>query len=166
MMMKRWNSTAQISLEYLLIIGISLAILIPTSLFFYQYTQSSNEGVIRSQIAKIGNTMLKNSEQIYGMAEGSRVTVDMDFPANINSITVLNKNEIVIQYELSSGTSEAVFYSPVDITTPINLSTNATCTGNCTLLPWTNSTLGTFAEGLHHIKFESETSFVLMSITS
>lgn len=54
----------QVSVEYLIMIGISLAILIPASVFFLNYSQSSNNGVIRSQVNKIGSLMIINSEQI------------------------------------------------------------------------------------------------------
>ena len=158
------NSRAQASMEYILIISLSLAILIPTSILFYNYSQASNEGVIRSQINKIGNTMQINGEQIYGLADGSMVTIEMNIPKNVNQIYILQKRELIIEYDLSSGTSEAVFFLNTDMSTYYYM--NGTLCTNETNFPLQNSTLGTIEPGLHKIKFESKINHVLVSIVS
>jgi uncharacterized protein (UPF0333 family) len=154
------KNKAQISVEYLIIIGLSFAVLIPTGYFFYSYSQSSNEETMRLQISQLGNEMLKNSESIYGLADGSLVTLDLKYPGNIRRIYVLNSNELVINYELSSGINDAVFYSRVPLSGMYNID-GTLCTPPCG-----NSTFSTLAptKGQHSLKFESRTSYVLITI--
>ena len=164
---------AQVSLEYLLIVGLAFAVLIPTSYFFYTYSQSSNEATIRSQINKVGNNFLTTAESSYGLAEGSILTAEATYPRNVKDIYILNKNELIIKYDTGSGVSEAVFFSSIDLAgnytyTPGNdceLSTRSICT-NITLLnlPCANSafTANCPTQGNHNVKFESRGSYVLI----
>ncbi|HEY9701459.1 MAG TPA: class III signal peptide-containing protein, partial [Allocoleopsis sp.] len=100
------NNKAQVSVEYLIIIGVSLAVLIPGTYFFYEYSKSSNEGAIRSQINQIGSSIISNAESVYGLGEGSLVTTEVRYPKNIRDVYILDDSELVIKYELSSGMNE------------------------------------------------------------
>jgi hypothetical protein len=156
------KSKAQISVEYLIIIGLSLAILVPGGYFFYGYSRSSNEGTIRTQVSQIGTTMITTAESIYGLAEGSMVTIDMRYPKNIREVYFLDGKELIIRYELSSGMNDAVFFSK------INLTGNYTYPGRaqCAVIPCANSTLTNTsftAPGSHQLKFESKTNYVLIT---
>ncbi len=160
------KSKAQVSIEYLVIIGLAFAVLIPGGYFFYKYSQSSNEGAIRSQITQIGNAMLTNAESIYGLADGSLVTLDLRYPTNIRDVYILGQRELIIKYEISSGINEAVFFSNV------NLTGNYTYTSSfprsaCGTLPCTNSAINNISvqPGNHQIKFESKTNYVLITQT-
>ena len=157
------KSKAQVSVEYLIIIGISFAILIPGGYFFYNYSQSSNDATIRTQIIQIGNSMLTSAESIYGLADGSLVTIDLHYPKNIRDVYILDDSELVIKYELGSGMNEAVFFSKV------KLSGNYTYPAKiaCASLPCVNSSItnSTPRQGSHQIKFESKTNYIYVTQT-
>ena len=158
------KSKAQVSVEYLIIIGLSFAILIPGGYFFYNYAKTSNDGTIRTQITQIGNTMITNAESIYGLSEGSLVTVDLHYPPNIRDIYILGGKELVIKYEISSGTNEAVFFSKV------YLSGNLTYPGRVSCAPplpdtYCNDSAITQnlpEQGSHKLRFESKTNYVMI----
>jgi hypothetical protein len=155
----RLKSKAQISVEYLIIIGISFAILIPGGYFFYNYSRSSNEAVIRTQITQIGTSILTDAESIYGLSEGSLVTLNLRYPKNIRDIYILSTTELVIKYELSSGMNEAVFFSKI----PLSGNYTYPSRGNCAAMPCQNSSitnLNITQQGSHQIKFESKTNYV------
>jgi len=156
------QKSAQISIEYMIIIGLSFAVLIPTGYFFYSYSQSSNEETSRLQISQLGNEMLKNSESIYGLADGSLVTLDLKYPSNVRNIYVLNSNELIVNYELSSGVNDAVFYSRVPLSGLYYLNGSA-CNPPCANSTFTNESA---QPGKHSLKFESRTSYVLISTSS
>ena len=156
------KSKAQISVEYLIIIGISLAILIPGGYFFYNYSKSSNEGTIRSQVANIGSTMITTAESIYGLADGSMVTVDFKYPKNIREVYFLDGRELIIKYELSSGMNEAVFFSKINLTGNYVYPSRAACAA----IPCSDSTITNnldTAQGSHRLKFESRTNYILIT---
>jgi hypothetical protein len=139
-----------------------MAILIPGGYFFYNYSRTSNEGTIRSQIAQIGTTFITTAESIYGLAEGSMVTIDFRYPKNIREIYILDGKEVIIRYELSSGMNEAVFFSKIDLTGNYTYPDRT----QCTPLPCANSALTAIditAPGSHQLKFESRTSYVYIT---
>jgi len=162
MILNMKRGKAQVSVEYLVIIGLSFAVLIPTSYFFYQYSQKSSEGVVRQQITQIGNEVLKNAETIYGLSDGTLTTVTLKYPSNIRDMYILSNNELIIRYEISSGINDAVFYSKVPLSGPVDL------TGTACAAPCGNSRLNATApnQGEHSIKMESKTSYVLVTQVS
>ena len=157
------NIKSQISVEYLVIVGLALAIIIPTSFLFYKYSQTSNEEAIRSQINKIGNSILTTSESVYGLGEGSVNTIELIYPKNIRDIEILNSEELIIRYELNSGISEDVFFSKIRISgnyTNQDIEPRTFCSPPCS-----DSTLGPYfpAAGKHRIRFESKNNYVLIN---
>ncbi len=163
-MSHRLKSKAQVSVEYLIIIGVSFAILIPGGYFFYNYSKSSNDATIRTQITQIGTAMITSAESIYGLSEGSLVTLDLRYPSNIRDIYILGGNELVIKYELSSGMNDAVFFSKVSLsgnyTYPRPIAGDLNCTTPCTDSVITPNTP---QQGAHKLKFESKTKYVFIS---
>ena len=155
------KSKAQVSVEYLIIIGLSFAILIPGGYFFYNYSKSSNDGTIRTQITQIGTSMITSSESIYGLSEGSLVTLDLRYPSNIRDVYILSGNELVIKYELSSGMNEAVFFSKVELSGNFTYPRPSSGDINCSL-PCNNSAITSTLpqQGNHKLKFESKTDYV------
>jgi uncharacterized protein (UPF0333 family) len=158
------KSKAQVSVEYLIIIGISFAILIPGGYFFYNYSKSSNDATIRTQITQMGTAIITSAESIYGLSDGSLVTLDLRYPKNVRDVYVLGGNELIIKYELSSGMNDAVFFSKValsgNFTYPRPISGDINCS-----LPCDDSaiTANLPQQGAHKLKFESKTRYVFIS---
>jgi hypothetical protein len=151
-------SRAQVSIEYLIIIGISFAILIPGGYFFYNYSKGSNDATIRSQITQIGTSMITSAESIYGLSEGSLVTLDLRYPKNVRDVYILDGKELVIKYELSSGMNEAVFFSKIVLSGNYSYPNRGSCS-----LPCSNSSITAFnitQPGSHQLRFESKTKYV------
>ncbi|HYD02844.1 MAG TPA: hypothetical protein VEC16_00945 [Alphaproteobacteria bacterium] len=158
----RPKSKAQVSVEYLIIIGVSFAILIPGSYFFYGYSKNSNEAAVRSQINQMGNSIITNAESIYGLGEGSLVTLELRYPRNIRDVYILSDNELVIRYELSSGINEAVFFSKIPLSGNYTYPGRVGCTTPCGNSSLTNRT--TTEPGTHNLKFISKTNHVFVSV--
>lgn len=160
---KTLKSKAQVSVEYLIIIGLSFSILIPGGYFFYNYSKNSNEGTIRTQITQIGTAMITSAESIYGLSEGSLVTLDLRYPPNIRDIYILGGKELVIKYELSSGMNEAVFFSKVTLSGNYTYPRPSVAPFGCSP-PCTDSviTLNSPQQGSHKLRFESKTNYVMI----
>ncbi|GIU70214.1 MAG: hypothetical protein KatS3mg002_1450 [Candidatus Woesearchaeota archaeon] len=150
----------QISTEYLIILGIAIAAILPAGYFFYQYSSSTNDKAIRSQVETIGNEIIVNAESVYGLAEGSLVSLDIKVPDRIKDIYILNRNELVIKYELSSGITESVFFSNVP------LSGNFSYPARNYIVPPgidTTFSMKNFTQGKMTLRFESKTSYVFIT---
>lgn len=158
---KTSKSKAQVSVEYLVVLGVALLILIPAAYFFYTYSQNSNEETLRVQIDALGNEILVNAESIYGMAEGSLVTLELKYPESIRNIYILNKNELIISYELTSGMNDAVFFSKIPLSGEYIYPGLGSCTPPCS-----NTTFHVSEpkQGKHSIKLESKTNYVLIKL--
>ena len=156
------KSKGQTSMEYLFIVGISLAILIPAAYLFYGYSKSSNDSTIKSQISKIGSTIMNKAQTIYGLSEGSVAVIELSYPNNIRDIYILNNNELILEYEVSAGTSESVFFAPINITGPYYLNNRTEC--NCTVQIQNSSiSKGYPQQGKHLIRIESRRDHVLIT---
>lgn len=161
MVYTKLKSKAQISVEYLIIIAVSFTILLSGGYVFYGYSKNSNDMTIRSQINKIGETIITNSESIYGLSEGSLVTINLRYPKNIRDIYIQDNNELVIRYELTSGVNEAVFFSKIRISGNYSYPERSVCISPCGDSSITK--LNNTEQGNHQLKFESKTNYVLIS---
>jgi len=157
--------TAQISLEYLIIIGLSFAILIPAGDFFYDYSRSSNDETVRSQVNDLGNKILVNAEAVYGLTGDSMITLDLTYPDKTLDMYVLNNGEIIIKYELQSGINEAVFFSRIPISGLYDNNSSGPPYPLCVSYPCPNSRFGNLSVfgGKHNLRLESKTRYVLIS---
>ena len=63
---------AQAALEYLLIIAMTFAIIIPTVYLFFTYSRESNIKIIDFQISSIGRNIVNTAESIYYSGENSK----------------------------------------------------------------------------------------------
>jgi len=106
---------AQVSVEYLFIIALSLAIIVPGAALFYTYTNDSNERVIAGQINWIGNSIISDAEKIFTSGKNSWTTIDVSFPESTINAYVPDDYELVIEYMTPRGITEAVFFSNVNI---------------------------------------------------
>ena len=107
---------AQTSLEYLMIIALTLGIMVPTTYLFFRYGSESNVKVIDSQINQIGRAIIDTAETVYFSGESSKVILQLNMPENVQDIYIIYERELVFNLTTTIGESEAVFFSSVNIT--------------------------------------------------
>ncbi|MBW2996245.1 hypothetical protein KY332_03020 [Candidatus Woesearchaeota archaeon] len=112
---------AQVSMEYLIIVGFVAAITIPLILIFTSHSTEMDEQVISNQVDNIASKIVDSAESVYYLGESSKVTFRVYIPKKINSITIGN-NEVVFYVSKLVGVDEVVKYCPV----PINGSLSTT----------------------------------------
>ncbi|MBU0471983.1 MAG: class III signal peptide-containing protein [Nanoarchaeota archaeon] len=105
---------AQISVEYLFIIGLALAILVPGSIMFYNYSQESNNKLVAGQINRIGKNIINQAEQMNAIGKNSWTTIEANLPETTRNIYAKDY-ELVITYQTDNGLSESVFFSDINI---------------------------------------------------
>lgn len=153
------KNLGQISTEYLIILGVAIAAILPAGYFFYQYSVNSNDNAIRGQVETIGNQIVVNAESVYGLAEGSIISLEINFPNKIKDIIIINQEELIIQYELSTGVTEAVFFPKVKLSGNISYPQKQDITP-----PGINTTITkTPMIGKNTLRFESKNSYVLIT---
>ena len=135
---------SQISLEYLLIVALTFAIIIPTTYLFYNYSKESSQEIVDAQITKLGRTIVDSSETIFYSGQGSKTILDLNIPDNVDSAIIIDGRELVFNVTTTFGVSEIVFFSSVNITAP-----SSNCNANVCYLP------GLDSSGLKKVKIEA-----------
>ena len=152
----------QVSLEYLMILGMTLAVLIPASYLFYDYSQGSNSQVVRGQIDSVAANVLTQASAMYSLGKGNRITLDLTIPSSVQNITILDNAEIVITYRSPQGLQDAVFFSTTNITGVYNLD-GTPCIVPCSDTLWSTKPV---ASGAVQLKIESQGAYVTLNQTN
>src|SRR3989338_5765913 len=84
---------SQSSLEYLLVVALTLAIIVPTTYLFYNYSKESSQEITDSRITNLGRSIVDTAESIFYSGQGSKATVELDVPDNIASIILIDGRE-------------------------------------------------------------------------
>lgn len=132
-------SKAQVSMEYLVIVGFVAAITVPLIVIFVTHSTEMNENIISNQVDHIASKIVDTSESVYYLGESSKITFRVYIPKKINYVSIGN-NEVVFYVKKQNGIDHVVKYTPV----PINGSISVT-------------------SGLHDIVVESKGDYVWVS---
>ncbi len=144
---------AQISAEYLVILGVTFAMIIGASYVFYNYSQSTQTEIIKSQVSVLGNKLTSNAESIYSVGEDSLVRLDVVVPEEVKEIYVIDGDTVVISVDAGDGISDSLFFAdfPID---------------GIADRPGGGRTIGPIYPGKMQITIESKGSYVLLNSTT
>jgi len=102
---------AQVAVEYLIIVGVALMILLPLSLYLNQTLMGYRDD---TKISKAWNTVKKlgqNADWVHSQGPPARVRVEIDVPEDVTEMS-LDNNMILYRIRTSAGISD-VFYNTV-----------------------------------------------------
>jgi len=102
---------AQVAVEYLIIIGVALMILLPLSLYLNQTLMGYRDD---TKTSKAWNTVKKlgqNADWVHSQGPPAKVTVEIYVPEDVVEVSLDNKM-ILYRVITSAGTSD-VFYNTV-----------------------------------------------------
>jgi uncharacterized protein (UPF0333 family) len=108
------NRKAQISMEYLVIVGFVAVLVIPMLIIFYSYADRTEDEIVSNQVQKIGLKIGDSAEAMYYLGEPSRTRIKAYLPKNIRNITIGN-NEILFIVNTKDGLDHIVIYTPIPI---------------------------------------------------
>lgn len=108
---------AQISLEYLIIVGVAIALLIPGVYFFYAYSSSNVQSTTNDRLNEVGLKIVTTAKSVYSLGAGARETVEFVMPETVTAARLNSSSrELVFVYDTAYGDAEAVFFSDVVMT--------------------------------------------------
>ena len=125
-----FSAFGQASMEYLFIIALTFAILIPTTYLFYNYSKESSQDISDAQITKLGRSIIDASETIFYSGQGSRTVLELNMPGSIFNVLIIDGKELVFNVTTAYGVSEVVFFSNVNLTT-----SGSSCNANVCWIP-------------------------------
>jgi hypothetical protein len=111
------NKKGQSAIEYIFVVALALLIIVPGTIIFYQYTQSSQKAIVSSQIYKIGNDMVSGAQMMYSVGDNSWQTIEINFPSTVHQVTIYNEGTggILVIRHGTDYISDAVFFSRVPL---------------------------------------------------
>jgi len=129
---------SQQSFEFLTIFGIGLVLVTILTGIFYTYYSETRNSLDFEHITTIGDELLLNSEEVYYMGQGNRITYQTNFPSMIENITINrvrnetiedNNGEDEISYDYLNITYETNGDLVSSIHTPNNFDLRLNCSG-------------------------------------
>ena len=133
---------AQISIEYIIIVGFVTFILIGILSLALIYSGSIKDRIKLVQVNNFANKVLSTAETVFYHGEPSKATISVYLPEGVSNITVIG-NTLYIETQTSAGIEKNGFVSKVPIT------------GNITTSP-----------GIKRLEFTAEETTVSITKTS
>ncbi len=123
--MDRRKKDAQISVEYMFLIGFATVITIPLIIIYQSFIHESSVEITSSQINQVAQNVVDAAESVYYLGEPSQTTIKANIPGNIVSADLSAGYEVVFKIRDKSGMVDIVRNSAVNITgsLPVNKGT-------------------------------------------
>jgi uncharacterized protein (UPF0333 family) len=113
-MKKRGPSKAQISMEFLIVVGFAFLMTIPLVIIFFQQSQTINTEVTASQADKVASEIRDAADEVYYLGSPSKKTITIYVPEGVKSITLLD-NKIIFLVDSPGGDYELVKWSAANL---------------------------------------------------
>lgn len=105
---------AQVSMEYMILVGFLVVITIPLILVYNTQYKGTSQQIISNQADQIGQKIIDTAESIYYLGQPSKTTIKVYMPQQVNDTLIMN-NSLVFYVLSSGGASEVVKMSNVPI---------------------------------------------------
>jgi len=132
---------AQLSIEYLIIIGFAFLITVPLTILFLLESNSTSDTVSIAQAQQVAQKIISAAEAIGYSGEPCFTTLKVSMPKNVDSV-IISEQELTIKLKIQSGISDVVEFSAVNLT------------GNMSSVA-----------GMHFIRIEAKKGFVNITDT-
>lgn len=146
--MSYFKKKGQSSVEFLMIVAVATALLLPTSYFFFSYAQESTTQIASAQINTAGIAIKQATEEMYGVGPDSWKTVDIRIPDIIIETGIRNNNELYFTYNTQNGVSQNVYFFD-----RFNITNEDDCSTECIL---------DIGSGINKIRVQSTGNSVLL----
>ncbi len=110
----------QASVEFLMVIGVGMLLLLPATILFLQYSQSSSDDLKFGQLVRMGNEMVNNAERVYYYSDPSKIEIDVVMPPDMVNLTIdsdwASRVNLISFYIKSKGTVQPItFFSRINV---------------------------------------------------
>lgn len=103
---------AQISIEYILLIGLILAAVLP--IFYYSFTTINNHTKM-NKASMVTIKVVETADMLYALGPGSQEAIVIEIPSGVENITIRN-NEINLKLRIFTKVSDIFAVSKVNMT--------------------------------------------------
>jgi len=114
-MKKRGKGKAQVSIEFLLVVGFAFLMTVPLIIIFYQQSQNINTEVSASQVDKVASEIRDAADEVYYLGSPSKKTITLYVPEGVKDIQ-LHNNSIVFVVDSPGTDYEVVKWTVANLT--------------------------------------------------
>ena len=107
---------AQVSVEYMFLIGFATVIIIPLIIIYQSFIQESRDEIASVQIQQVAKEVIDAAESVYYLGEPSQTTLKVNIPDSIVLADLSAGYEVVFKIKTKSGQSDIVQSSSINIT--------------------------------------------------
>ncbi len=132
---------AQAAMEYMILIGFLLVLLVPLVTIFYSKSAETAVQVRTQQTQALGQKIADSAESVYYLGQPSKFQFRANIPDGISTVTFTNK-AIIFEVDANPGTSDIVIPSAVNLSGSLIIS-----------------------QGVHVITVENKGAYVLVNST-
>ncbi len=97
------RARAQVSMEYLLIVGFAFLLLVPLIIIYYTTQQDLNDKISSSQADKIANEIADAADQVYFQGPPTKKTFKVYMPDDVKEVIIAD-NYVKINLKTFQGT--------------------------------------------------------------
>lgn len=106
---------AQISMEYLIIVGISSLIILPMLILFFTQMSDITESMTVSQVNKISDEIVNSVNEVYYLGDPAKKRLSFYLPNYVENIYFIDTKVIFI-ITLKSSSFSIIKYADVNVT--------------------------------------------------
>ena len=106
---------AQVSSEYVILVGFILAITIPMLIVYYNFTSGVNDQIVSTQLDKVAKSVVDSADTVYFLGEPSQRTIKVYIPVNVKE-AILSNRTLIYRMRSTSGDSDIVGVSAANMT--------------------------------------------------
>lgn len=108
----------QASMEYLIIISLAVALIVPTFYLFVSGTQRATDASVARQALQVGENIIKNVNTVHSYGNNAKLVVSFRMPPGIQSIGIeeTQRKTLIITTYAQGASNELVFFSSVNMT--------------------------------------------------
>jgi len=114
-MVKKRGLKAQSSVEFLLIVGFAMMMILPLVVIFFEQSENLNTGISSSQTDKISSDIVDAADEVYYLGAPSKKTLSLYFPDSIKSAEV-SGHSLIFNVDSPNGDYEVVKWSVTNLT--------------------------------------------------
>ena len=85
-------------MEYLVVIGLSLLLITPMVIIFYQQSMSLEDDIITAQLSQIGALIIDAAEETYYLGAPTQQLITIHLPRGVKNITI-HPEEVFFEYD-------------------------------------------------------------------
>ena len=102
-------------MEYLILIGFVMTLLIPLILLFYNQSAGTASEVRSQQLLNIGQKIVDNAESVFYLGAPAKLQFKIYLPEGIQNVTATNR-ALIFKIVSGSSTSDLVIPSAINLT--------------------------------------------------